>query len=378
MTELRVAANLLAPALYPDRFAMFAALADRVGHLSLLVDTLPPPLRRIAAAHPRLAVIELGPKRFARRACDWLYPRVERGEIELVHDTFGHLAELFQACGSDPGRRVRLVTTLYTSNAAWFGRIRHRGMDLGRRYVTQRIISLWRDLRVCPVADRVVVLGPGHAQDVARLGVGDERIVWLPSEIDTTMFAPGPAARPSGPTLLFTGTVWRNKGVDLLLDIAPALRARWPDLTLSLVGNVVPWERAWLADAARRCGLGEALEITGRIPRDALIDRYRAADLFVFPSLFEGSPRSVREAVACGCRAVVSDIPGCRGIDPDGAFMRFAPVDDRAAWIEAIGEMLAESDAAARARSRAGVEHMRARHRPEAVAAAYAELYSQI
>lgn len=376
---LRAAANLLAPGAYPDRFAMFAALSDRLARLDLLVDALPPALAPIAAAHPRLRVVPLGPRRFARRAADWLHPRLEAGALDVVHDTFGHLAEVFEAHGPDPRRTARLLTTLYTSNQAWFGRVRHRGMDLGRRYVAQRIISLWRDLRLCPMADRVVVLGPGHEADVAALGVPPGRICWLPSEIDTARFTPAVAAPAAdGPRLLFTGAVWRNKGVDLLLDIAPALAERHPGLRLELVGHVVPWERDWLARAAAACPLGDRLDLPGRLPRDALIARYRRADLFVFPSLFEGSPRSVREAVACGCRAVVADIPGCRGIDPEGAFLRFAPPGDRAAWLDAIDALLREPAAAAEDRRRRGRAHLEMHHRPAAVAERYAALYATL
>jgi len=301
------------------------------------------------------------------------------GALDVVHDTFGHLAEVFEAHGPDAQRRVALVTTLYTANHRWFTAIRHRDMDLGRRYVTQRIVSLWRDLRVCPQADRIVVLGPGHEADVVALGVDRARIVWLPSEIDLDRFTPASAPKPpadDGPRLLFTGTVWRNKGIDLLLDILPAL-ADWRP-RLELVGNIVPWERRWLERAVARHPHRDRIDITGRLPRDALVARYRRADVFVFPSLFEGSPRSVREAVACRLPAVVSDIPGCRGIDPMARFLRFAPTDDRAAWIDAIRSALREAPADKAARGAAGRRHLETHHSPSAVAARYRALYDEV
>lgn len=380
----RVAANLLGPGAYADRFDMFAALSDHCAGLWLLVDALPPELAARAAEHPRLHVVELGPRRFGRRACDWLHRRLAAEALDIVHDTFGHLAEVFEAHGPDARRRAGLVTTLYTANHRWFEAVRHRGMDLGRRYVAQRIISLWRDLRICPAADRVVVLGPGHEHDVAALGVERRRIVWLPSETDLDRFSPaGPSVERAsdrsaddGPILLFTGTVWRNKGVDLLLDVLADLAERRP--RLQLVGNVVPWERPWLERSIARHPLAERIESTGRLPRAALVERYRRADLFVFPSLFEGSPRSVREAVACGLPAVVSDIPGCRGIDPAADFVRFAPVDDRAAWRRAICAALDEPAQARAARAVRGRRHLEAHHSPQAVAGRYRELYGAV
>ncbi len=371
------AANLIALGSYPDRLRMFAALSDHLDRLWLLTDALPDDHAALTARHPHLAFVPLGARRFARRACDWIHRRADA--LDVVHDTFGHLAEVFEAHGPDPRRRLRLLTTLYTSNAAWFDRVRHRPYALGRRYVAQRIITRWRDLRLCPHADQVVVLGPGHAAALASIGVDPARVTWIPSEVDLDAFtpAPHPLVEP-GPRLLYTGTVWRNKGCDLLIDVAPALVAAHPGLELHLVGPVVPWERPWLARALAQSPARAHLHAPGRRPRAELVDRYRQSDLYVFPSLFEGSPRSLREALACGLRAVASDIPGNRGVDPRGDFVRFVPPDDRPAWTAAILELLAEPPAAAAARVERARAHLRAHHSPAAVAARYAALYRRL
>lgn len=373
------AANLLALGSYPDRLRMFAALSDHLDRLWLLTDALPADHAALTAAHPNLAFVPLGARRFARRACDWIHRRADA--LDVVHDTFGHLAEVFEAHGPDPDRRLRLVTTLYTSNPAWFARVRHRPHALGRRYVAQRIITLWRDLRLCPRADRVVVLGPGHAADLASIGVDPARVTWIPSEIDLDTFTPASptaAGAATGPRLLYTGTVWPNKGCDLLIDIAPALAAAHPDVELHLIGPVVPWARPWLARALADSPARAHLHAPGRRPRAELVGRYRDSDLYVFPSLFEGSPRSLREALACGLRAVASDIPGNRGVDPHGDFVRFAPPDDRPAWTAAILDLLAEPAPAAAARVERARAHLRAHHTPAAVAARYAALYQRL
>ena len=62
-------------------------------------------------------------------------------------------------------------------------------MDFGWSYVAQRVITLWRDRRVCQSADRVLVLGPGLEHDLMDgHGVDPHRVEWLPSEIDTELF----------------------------------------------------------------------------------------------------------------------------------------------------------------------------------------------
>ena len=51
---------------------------------------------------------------------------------------------------------------------------------------------------------------------------------------------------------------------------------------------------------------------TGRLDQTALAALYNQSDIFVLPSFSEGLPLTVIEALACGCRVVVSDLPGVR------------------------------------------------------------------
>ncbi len=54
------------------------------------------------------------------------------------------------------------------------------------------------------------------------------------------------------------------------------------------------------------------VEFAGRLETHELVRAYQNADIFVLPSFFEGLPLVVVEALACGCRVVVSDLPGIR------------------------------------------------------------------
>ena len=50
----------------------------------------------------------------------------------------------------------------------------------------------------------------------------------------------------------------------------------------------------------------------GRLPQEKLADVYNESDVFVLPSFYEGLPLTVMEALACGCKVVVTDLPGIR------------------------------------------------------------------
>lgn len=380
---LRIAVSLLSTETYPELLAVFGELSALAGgRLYLLTNHRSPALTEALARWPRLRAVVLGQGLgFRLRAAAWLDAQCAGPGLDLVQDCFGHLSDWFQSCAGQPQRAVRLVTTQYTTNHGWFARVRRCGPDFDAAYARLRVQTLWRDRRIVWAADRVIVLGPGHERDLAQgHHLPPERVRWVPAEIDTTIFTPKPAARgaQAGPHLLFTGSVFRNKGVALLLDLAQALRETSPNLRLFLAGPVPSFERRWLERAIEQRALQETVQCTGRLERSALLDLYRAADLFVFPSYFEGSPRSVREALACGCPALVSELPGHRGIDPEGDFCRFVEGWGLEDWLRAARALLEEPGEAAQARRRRGIERMRTVHSPAAVAVATLAVYREV
>jgi len=70
--------------------------------------------------------------------------------------------------------------------------------------------------------------------------------------------------------------------------------------------------RACLADQIRRLGLGRNVRLLG--PRDDIPSLLNAADVFAFPSLTEGLPNALLEAMAAGCPIVTTNVPGCRDL----------------------------------------------------------------
>ena len=118
--------------------------------------------------------------------------------------------------------------------------------------------------------------------------------------------------------------------------------------------------------------------MTGTLGYEALLQEYQAAGVFAFPSRFEGSPRSVREALACRTSAVVSEIPGHRGIDPEGQFLHFVSGHDPQDWADMLEVAMDESEASYDARLDRGLSHMRNRHSLEAVAQVLAETYRDV
>src|SRR5207248_616882 len=110
---------------------------------------------------------------------------------------------------------------------------------------------------------------------------------------------------------------------------------------LSLVGDGPLRSRLEAERAAR--GLAETVSFAGAVAHDRLQPWYRAADRFVLPSLSEGVPNVLREALACGTPFVASRVGGIPELAADGASL-LVPPGDAAALAEALARALAEEE----------------------------------
>lgn len=98
------------------------------------------------------------------------------------------------------------------------------------------------------------------------------------------------------------------KGTSVLLDAAAQLHRRGADFRVRIVGGgrLLPA----LQRQSNALGLAAAVEFAGQMDQDGVRRALDAADLFVLPSLTEGLPRALLEAMARGLPAVASDVGG--------------------------------------------------------------------
>jgi glycosyltransferase involved in cell wall biosynthesis len=135
--------------------------------------------------------------------------------------------------------------------------------------------------------------------------------------------------------LLFVGRFDAQKNLPALFEaMARVVEAR-PRAVAVACGDG-PDRAAWAAWVRRR-GLERRILLPGYV--DDAWGRMKSADVFVFPSLFEGQPNAVVEAMACGCPLVVSDIPAHRAF-LDERTARLVPPRDAAALARAVADAL--------------------------------------
>jgi glycosyltransferase involved in cell wall biosynthesis len=138
------------------------------------------------------------------------------------------------------------------------------------------------------------------AEQLRGHGVAGERIRVIPYAADTRRFRPG-EQRSLGARcrFLFAGGLTQRKGIGYLL--AAWRRIQRPGWSLRLVGGLPRRLGPLEADLAQ-----PGIEWLGRVGHDAMPDVMAAADVFVFPSLFEGSAVVTYEALAAGLPSVVT------------------------------------------------------------------------
>jgi glycosyltransferase involved in cell wall biosynthesis len=140
------------------------------------------------------------------------------------------------------------------------------------------------------------------------------------------------------PVLLNVGRLTRQKGQEYLIRALPRIRAAFPHTVALLVGEG-ELERS-LRTLAQERGVAGAVCFLGR--RADVLRLLQAADLFVFPSLFEGTGVALLEAMAMAKPIVASSIPAIEEVAGDAAVL--VPVGDADRLADAIVDLAARTD----------------------------------
>jgi glycosyltransferase involved in cell wall biosynthesis len=152
--------------------------------------------------------------------------------------------------------------------------------------------------------------------------------------------------------LLTVATEIRRKGLDLLLQAFATVSRDSPNSLLVIAGTV---DRAALSRLAERFEVQDRVRAAGFVPD--ISAAYSAADLLVFPSIYEHWGLPIVEALACGTPVVASALAGASQAIEDGRTGRL--IHDPFDAGEITARLVEASDLrATREECRASVEHM--------------------
>ena len=147
-----------------------------------------------------------------------------------------------------------------------------------------------------------------------------ERVKVMPNWINLERFKKQETASvKQKKTLLFVHWLSKRKGADMIVSIVKHLVSEFnssiSDFKLLVVGNGPYKEK--LSEEIKENKLEKHIEVLGGVPNTEVIRYYQKADIFIMPSMEEGFPRVLLEAMAMGVPYVASDVGAVREMSPE-------------------------------------------------------------
>ena len=140
--------------------------------------------------------------------------------------------------------------------------------------------------------------------------------------------------------ILFAATWRKNKGIEDLVPAFIELATRYPQLVLSVVGAGVPTTvvHAQFPESLRP-------RVVCNTPADdgAMATAFARADLFVLPSLFEGTPLTLMQAMMSGLPIVTTSTCGMKDVIEDGKTGLLVPIRSAEAVVAAVERLVRSS-----------------------------------
>jgi teichuronic acid biosynthesis glycosyltransferase TuaC len=231
--------------------------------------------------------------------------------------------------------------------------------------------------------DQVVAVSQAMKAACDALATPKRPVAVVPNGADTRVFFPRDRREarqrlglPQDERIItFVGVLTPRKGIDTLIE-SMGILARSADAPLLTIGGIGELRDA-LETRARELGVLERIRFVGKVAHDEVAWWMAAGDVFCLPSLSEGLPTVVCEAMACGRAVVATAVDGTPEIVDDGATGLLVPPRDARSLATALTRVLDDDDLRRRFEHEA-VTRARATYTWTANAKAHVGLYEAI
>lgn len=183
-----------------------------------------------------------------------------------------------------------------------------------------------------PRAAKIICCSQNTVNDLKRFfNVEDERIRLVYQGVDKDVFYPlGVDQRRAagiklaakgvdGPFILFVGTIEPRKNLMNLIEAFRQLKEKKQFGGKLLVVGMLGWKSEGLAEHIQKIGLEKDILFLGFVTNQELRELYNLAEVFVFPSCYEGFGYPILEAFCCGAAVVTSNASSCPEVAGEGA-----------------------------------------------------------
>jgi glycosyltransferase involved in cell wall biosynthesis len=219
-----------------------------------------------------------------------------------------------------PLSRIDVLNTLIAPvlNPTWSTVIHMKTMHaFTQPQAISRLPRMYRQFsypRSAKIADAIIINSNSLRAEIEQhLEVDPGKLKLIYEAVDHDLFRPGDADQAranvakhgvTGPFVLFVSSLFKYKNAEGLLKAWA--QTDLPEHQLVIIGGGEPRYVQELKALAQ--GTGKSVLFTGKLPLSETVNFYRAAEVFVYPSLNETFGLPILEAMASGCPVVTSDI----------------------------------------------------------------------
>lgn len=293
--------------------------------------------------HERIKNIKLNPieypkvskKRQINSAVKYLvYPYIVRRRVKkdnVKHITSQDLAYLLEL--------VKLEKTIVTCH------------DLIPWVYDNNRLPTWKlNMRGLKKADRIITISEYSKSDIIRhVEYPEDQISIAPPAVDHSSYYVNRnreivkrfGIKDTEKVILYVGSEQPRKNVPFLLEALSQLKKKLPEIKLLKIGTPqVPGVREKLLKLIETLGLQQEVIFAGYVSESDLTKYYNAANLFVFPTLYEGFGLPPLESMACGTPVISSNVTSLPEVVGDSA-ITIDPYDVDA-FAEAMYDLLTD------------------------------------
>lgn len=270
------------------------------------------------------------------RALLQLYALMRRGRYDIVHthsSKAGILGRIAARCAGVP-------CIIYSPHAFYF----YRGIK-----GTNALFLLLERL-AAKVTDKVVAVSKGEESIALDCGVCDaNKLVMIENGVDPAEFDVAVDVRAKklelgigedSPVVGMVGRICAQKGYDYFLGATHDVLERFPRAVFVLVGQGIEDKKARELVSALK--IAENVILAGL--RNDIAEIYAVFDVLILPSIWEGLPYVLLEAMAMGVPVIASDIPGVREVVMDNDTGLLFPTGDIRALSQKIISILSDKE----------------------------------
>lgn len=240
------------------------------------------------------------------RFCDLSLGQIHRYE-EVFLDTVARRIDAF-APDIIHSHHLWLLSSLIKKNFPHIPMVvSSHGSDLRQFRLCPHLCQ--RVLEGCSAVECILSLTPAQKEEIVSLyGLDRNKIIVTGAGYNSSRFCLAEKAPPPPIEITYCGKLSRAKGVPWMLKALQSLNN--VDFHFHLVGSGSGPEEQECLLLAR--SLTSKITVHGSLSQPALAEILQRSHLFVLPSLYEGLPLVVLEALACGCHVVTTELAGAQ------------------------------------------------------------------